>query len=110
VKLQADEKKKALQLLKMSHQEQIDQHRRKSKQHRTQELAARDLIVQEQERLDKQFEAREVARKQFTEAHGEQLAEQIKNNARARSTFQLAVQGSSPVGHVRLHLVPAKVS
>ncbi|KAG7376320.1 hypothetical protein PHYPSEUDO_013770 [Phytophthora pseudosyringae] len=95
--LQTAQKKISLQQLNKSHQEQIQRHLTTAKELRQQELAARENIVKEQERLDKTYDERNVLRKHHTEAHNEQLAEQIKNNATARSTFKLAVQGSSPL-------------
>ncbi|EGZ24499.1 hypothetical protein PHYSODRAFT_325613 [Phytophthora sojae] len=95
--LQAAQKKQALQSLKKSHQDQIERHLFTAKEQRKQELAARELIVKEQERFDRSYEAREVEIKRHTETHSEKLAEQIKNNAVSRSSFKVAVQGSSPV-------------
>ncbi|KAG3150337.1 hypothetical protein PI126_g11567 [Phytophthora idaei] len=63
LKLQTTRKEIALQQLKKSHQEQIQQNLFTAKEHRKQELAARENIVKEQERLDKSCEDREAQRK-----------------------------------------------
>ncbi|ETN01991.1 hypothetical protein PPTG_16669 [Phytophthora nicotianae INRA-310] len=95
--LQSEQKKISLQQLKKSHHEQIQRNLVTAKEQRKQQLAARENIVQEQERLDKSCEDRDRQRKHHIETYHEKLAEQIKDNAAARSTFKLAVQGSSPL-------------
>ncbi|KAL3672277.1 hypothetical protein V7S43_002936 [Phytophthora oleae] len=95
--LHAAQRKVSLQQLKKSHQEQIQSHLATAVKHRKQDLAAREDVFNEQKRLDKSYEDREMQRKHRVEAYNEKLAEQIKNNAAERSTFKLAVQGSSPV-------------
>ncbi|KAE8877041.1 hypothetical protein PF003_g38791 [Phytophthora fragariae] len=95
--LRTAQKKQALQCLKKSHQDQIERHLSTAKEQRKQELAAREYIVKEQERLDRNYEAHQAERKLHTKSHDEKLAEQIKNNAVARSAFKLTVQGSSPL-------------
>ncbi|KAG3212026.1 hypothetical protein PC129_g17003 [Phytophthora cactorum] len=70
LKLQTTRKEISLQQLKKSHQEQIQQNLFTAKEHRKQELAARENI---------------------------KLSEQIKNNTASRSTFKLSVQGPSPL-------------
>ncbi|KAK1932104.1 hypothetical protein P3T76_012604 [Phytophthora citrophthora] len=95
--LHTAQRKISLQQLKKSHQEQIQSHIATAVKHRTQDLAAREDVDNEQKRLDKSYEDREIQRKHRVEAYNEKLVEQIKNNAAERSTFKLAVQGSSPV-------------
>ncbi|KAG4044869.1 hypothetical protein PC123_g19695 [Phytophthora cactorum] len=63
LKLQTTRKEISLQQLKKSHQEQIQQNLFTAKEHRKQELAARENIVKEQERPDKSCEDREAQRK-----------------------------------------------